>query len=130
VKAHGVRYLAQANVAYLPDLKRKAKKAFEIKGPSFLLVFSPCTNNWKFPTSDFVKVARLATETNFWPIYEIENGKYTINSTPADPKLVAEFLKTQGRFKHLFAEKNKPHLDEIQKMVNVEFGRIAELSEN
>ena len=130
VKAHGVKYLAQANVANLPDLKKKAKKAFETKGPSFLLVFSPCTNNWKFPTSEYVKIAKLATETNFWPLYEIENGKYTINTTPADPKPVAEFLKTQGRFKHLFAEKNKSHLDEVQKMVNAEFARLAKSVEN
>lgn len=129
VKAHGVKYLAQANVANLADLKKKAKKAFETKGPSFLLVFSPCTNNWKFPTSDFVKVAKLASETNFWPLYEIENGKYKITWEPSEPKPVAEFLKTQGRFKHLFSEKNKAHLDEIQKMVNEEFARIAKLAE-
>jgi len=130
VKAHGVKYLAQANVANLPDLKKKAKKAFETKGPTFLLVFSPCTNNWKFPTSDYVKIAKLATETNFWPLYEIEDGKYKINTAPSDPKPVAEFLKTQGRFKHLFAEKNKPVLEEIQKMVNAEFARLAELAGN
>lgn len=130
VKAHGIRYLAQANVANLADLKKKAKKAFETKGPSFLLVFSPCTNNWKFPTSEYVRIAKLATETNFWPLYEIENGKYTINTSPTDPKPVSEFLKTQGRFKHLFSEKNKSHLDEIQKMVNEEFARITNLAEN
>jgi pyruvate ferredoxin oxidoreductase beta subunit len=129
VKAHDVKYLAQANVAYLADLKRKAKKALETKGPSFLLVFSPCQNNWKFATSQYVNIAKLATETNFWPLYEIENGKYTINTAPANPKPVAEFLKTQGRFKHLFSEKNKPVLDEIQKMVNAEFARLAGLTE-
>jgi len=129
VKAHGVPYLAQANVAYLPDLKKKAKKALETEGPTFLSVFSPCTNNWKFPTSDYVKIAKLATETNFWPLYEIENGKYVINTAPANPKPVAEFLKTQGRFKHLFSESNKSHLNEVQKIVDEEWRRLCELSE-
>lgn len=129
VKAHGVAYAAQANVAYLQDLKKKAKKALAVDGPSFLLVFSPCTNNWKFPTSQYVNVAKLATESNFWPLYEIENGKYKINFAQDKPKPVAEFLKTQGRFKHLFSEKNKPHLDEIQKMVNEEWMRLVKLSE-
>ena len=129
VKAHGVPYAAQANVANLSDLKKKAKKALETEGPTFLLVFSPCTNNWKFPTSQYVNIAKLATETNFWPLYEIENGKYKITYEPSAPKPVAEFLKTQGRFKHLFSEKNKPVLDQIQKMVNVEFARIAKLAE-
>jgi pyruvate ferredoxin oxidoreductase beta subunit len=129
VKAHGVTYLAQANVANLADLKMKAQKALEIKGPSFLSVFSPCQNNWKFPTSQYVAIARLASETNFWPLYEIENGKYKITWEPSAPKPVAEFLKTQGRFKHLFSEKNKPVLEKIQKMVNEEFARIAALAE-
>lgn len=129
VKAHGVAYAAQANVAYLQDLKKKAKKALAVDGPSFLLVFSPCTNNWKFPTSQYVNVAKLATESNFWPLYEIENGKYKINFAQDNPKPVEQFLKTQGRFKHLFSEKNKPHLDEIQKMVDEEWMRLVKLSE-
>lgn len=139
VKAHGMAYLAQTNVAYLTDLKKKAKKALETEGPTFLSVFSPCTNNWKFPTSDYVKISKLATETNFWPLYEIsakggsasggENYKYAITYEPISPKPVSEFLKTQGRFKHLFSEKNKPVLDRIQGMVNEEFARIAKLAE-
>ncbi|HPN96666.1 MAG TPA: thiamine pyrophosphate-dependent enzyme [Candidatus Moranbacteria bacterium] len=127
--AHGVPYAAQANVAYLPDLKKKARKALETEGPTFLLVFSPCTNNWKFPTSQFVSIAKLATETNFWPLYEIEKGKYKINWATEKPKPVEEFLKTQGRFKHLFSEKNKPVIGQIQKMVDAEFRRLASLVE-
>jgi pyruvate ferredoxin oxidoreductase beta subunit len=129
VKAHGAPYLAQANVANIPDLKMKAKKALETEGPTFLLVFSPCTNNWKFPTSEYVNIAKLATETNFWPLYEIEKGKYKINYEPSTPKPVSEFLKTQERFKHLFSEKNKPVLEQIQRMVNEEFARIVRLAE-
>jgi pyruvate ferredoxin oxidoreductase beta subunit len=129
VAAHRIPYLAQANIAFLADLKMKAKKALVAEGPSFLTVFSPCTNNWKFPTSQYVAIAKLATETNFWPLYEIENGKYKLNWEPKTLKPVAEFLKTQGRFKHLFSEKNKPVLDKIQKMTNAEFARIAGLCE-
>lgn len=129
VKAHGVKYAAQANVAHIQDLKNKAKKALEVDGPSFLLVFSPCQNNWKFATSQYVNVARLATETNFWPIYEIENGKYKINWASEKPKPVVEFLKTQGRFKHLLNEKNKSHLEEVQRMVDIEWKRLVNLSE-
>jgi pyruvate ferredoxin oxidoreductase beta subunit len=128
VKAHGVPYAAQASVANLPDLRKKAKKALETEGPTFLLVFSPCTNNWKFPTSQYVNIAKLATETNFWPLYEIENGKYKINWATEKPKPVAEFLKTQGRFKHLFSDKNKKILDEIQKMIDKEWMRLVKLS--
>ncbi|HRY82912.1 MAG TPA: thiamine pyrophosphate-dependent enzyme [Candidatus Moranbacteria bacterium] len=128
VNAHRIAYLAQANVAYIADLKKKAKKALETEGPTFLLVFSPCTNNWKFPTSEYVALAKLATETNFWPLYEIENGKYKINFATEKPKPVSEFLKTQGRFKHLFKEENKKVLEEIQKLVNDEWQRLVDMT--
>jgi pyruvate ferredoxin oxidoreductase beta subunit len=125
VKAHGIKYLAQANAAYLEDLKKKAKKALETPGPSFLLVLQPCTNLWKFPTSQYVNVGKLATETNFWPLYEIEDGKYTLNYTEKNPKPIEEFLKTQGRFKHLFAKKNKQVIEDIQKTVNENLEKLA-----
>jgi pyruvate ferredoxin oxidoreductase beta subunit len=126
VAAHRVKYAAQANVAYMADLKKKAKKAFETDGPVFLSVFSPCTNNWKFPTSQYVAIAKLATETNFWPLYEIEDGKYKINWSTENPKPLEEFLKTQGRFKHLFSEKNKGVIDEMKRIVDSEWNRLAE----
>lgn len=124
VKAHGIAYLAQANVAYLADLKRKAKKALETPGPSFLLVLQPCTNLWKFPTSQYVNIGKLATETNFWPLYEIENGKYKINYKSSSKKPIEEFLKTQGRFKHLFTAKNKSVVADIQKTIDESFEKL------
>lgn len=118
VNAHHISYLAQSNVAYLNDLKKKAKKALETKGPSFLLVLQPCTNQWKFPTSEYVAVGKLATETNFWPLYEIENGNYVINYVTKERKPIEEFLKTQGRFKHLLKPQNKEIVENIQKEVD------------
>lgn len=128
VNAHNISYLAQANVAFLPDLRKKAQKAFQTTGPKFLSVFSPCTNNWKFPTSDYVRLAKLATETNLWPLYEIENGKYTINNSPKERKPVEEFLKGQGRFKHLFTPENKGVIEEMQKMIDEEWDKLVERS--
>ncbi|HMN19216.1 MAG TPA: thiamine pyrophosphate-dependent enzyme [Candidatus Moranbacteria bacterium] len=118
VKAHGIKYLAQANVAYLADLKKKAQKALETPGPSFLLVLQPCTNLWKFPTSEYVAIGKLASETNFWPLYEIEDGNYVINYVPKERKPIEDFLKTQGRFKHLFGERNKEIITQIQAEVD------------
>jgi pyruvate ferredoxin oxidoreductase beta subunit len=124
VNAHHIEYLAQANVAYVDDLRAKAKKALSMEGPRFLLVLQPCQNLWKFPASQYVNVGKLATETNFWPIYEIEKGKYKINYQPQDRKPIEEFLKTQGRFKHLFSEKNKPVIETIQWEVDEEWKRL------
>ena len=124
VNAHGIKYLAQSNTAYVHDLKKKAKKALETPGPSFLLVLQPCTQIWKFPTSEYVAIGKLATESNFWPLYEIEDGKYSINYTPKERKPIEDFLKTQGRFKHLFSDKNKNVIADIQNEVDKNWGRL------
>ncbi|MFA6973739.1 MAG: thiamine pyrophosphate-dependent enzyme [Parcubacteria group bacterium] len=128
VNAHHIKYAAQASVGNLPDLKRKAQKAFATEGPSFLLVLQPCTNNWKFPTSMYVQYAKLAVETNFWPLYEIENGNYVINYVPQERKQIEEFLKGQGRFKHLFTSENQHVIEEMQQIVDSEFKRLQKFA--
>ncbi len=118
MKGHHINYLAQANTAYIKDLQVKAKKGLETEGPAFLLVLQPCTNVWKFPTSDYVKIGKLATETNYWPLYEIENGEYKLNFKNEKRKPITEYLKTQRRFKHLFEDKSKLIIKDIQKNID------------
>jgi len=129
VIAHHLKYAAQANVSFLPDLEKKAKKAFETEGPRFLLVLQPCTNLWKYPTSQYVNIGKLATETNFWPLYEYENGVYKINWATEKPKPIEEFLKTQGRFKHLFKPDNEKVIAEMQKEVDEDWKKLVNLTE-
>jgi pyruvate ferredoxin oxidoreductase beta subunit len=124
VAAHNIKYMAQANVAFIDDLAKKAKKAMATPGPKFLLVLQPCTNLWKYATSEYVNVGKLATETNFWPLYEVEEGNYVINYVPKDRKPIEVFLKTQGRFKHLFEAKNKKVIEEIQRRVDEDWERL------
>ncbi len=128
VIAHHIKYAAQANVAYLNDLKMKAKKAFEMDGPRFLLVLQSCTDLWKYPTSQYVNIGKLATETNFWPLWEYLDGKYKINWATENPKILEEFLKTQGRFKHLFKPGGEKIIDEMQKEVNDNWRKLISLS--
>jgi pyruvate ferredoxin oxidoreductase beta subunit len=129
VAAHRPAYAATANIGFLDDYKKKVKKALAADGPSFLLVFSPCVPLWKYPESQTFTVAELGTETNFWPLYEYENGKYTVNYEPKEKIPVEEFYKTQGRFKHLFkrdeAEK-KEIFQAIQKITDQEWERIKD----
>lgn len=126
VAAHNIPYVAQTAVSAWQDLYEKAKKAFEIKGPSFINVLAPCTLGWKFPPHLGVEVSRLAIETRFWPLYEIENGKYKLNYKPAAQKPIAEFLKLQGRFKHLFTKnpRNKKIINEMQKNIDAEWNKL------
>jgi len=130
VAGHNIPYAATANVGFLNDFQIKAKKAFEIKGPKFLLVFSPCVNQWKYPPDQTINIAKLATETNFWPLYEIEKGKYKINYLPQKRIKVEDFYKTQGRFKHLFNNENKKEIfGDIQSIIDEEMIKLKKKEE-
>lgn len=129
VAAHHIPYAATANIGFLQDLKKKVKKAMEHEGPKFLLVFSPCTALWRYPSSQTINIAKLATETGFWPLYEIEEGKYQINYIPKKKKPIKDFYKTQGRFKHLFKRKDVDDIMEaVQRDVDQNWERLGRLS--
>ena len=122
--AHNIPYAAQTAVHNWQDLYQKAKKAFETKGPAVLNVLSPCNLNWKFSPSQTIKISQLAVDTCFWPLYEVENNQYKINYQPAKKLPVTEFLKIQGRFKHLFKSANKGIIKKIQEYVDQEWEKL------
>lgn len=100
--AHRIPYLATASVAFPEDLFKKAKKAREIKGTRFLHIYAPCPSGWKSRPEDTVKLARLAVQTGIFPLYEIEDGeRTTINIKVKERKPINEYLRLQGRFRHL-----------------------------
>ena len=130
VAAHHIDYAATANVGFIDDFKTKVKKAFATKGPSFILVFSPCPNQWKHAPHKTIEIAKLGTETNFWPLYEIINGEYKLNFESKKRIKIEEFMQTQGRFKHIFKSKNKNVLiKDIQEKVDCEWERVRDLVE-
>lgn len=122
--AHGIPYVAQATPAHWRDAITKFKKAFEIKGPKFINVLSPCNRGWRSRTDDAILLSRLAVDTCYWPLYEIENGITKINYEPKEKKPIEEFLKPQGRFKHMFAPGNEWLLKLFQEEVDKEWERL------
>ncbi len=112
--AHGSPYVATASVAYAPDMIRKVKKAAEVKGPTYVHVHAPCCTGWRFEGSKTIEVGKLAVETAMWPLYEMENGVVTNVRKIKNRKPVEEYLKAQGRFKHLFTMQGG--LEEIKKI--------------
>lgn len=124
--AHDIPYVAQTTIAHWQDLYHKAKKAFQIKGPCFINVLCPCVIGWGIPSYLSIKICDLAVRTNFWPLYEVENGKYTLNLEPRKPLPISFFLKPQARFKHLFKKENKKIIVRIQKHVDEEWKRLKE----
>lgn len=121
ILAHNVPYVATACVSYPFDFMNKVKKAREIKGPCYIHCMAPCPTGWRLPMGDCIKIGRLAVETGVFPLYEVENGKYKITVDMLEPlRPVIDYLKPQGRFRHLTPEK----IEEIQARVIMECNKI------
>ena len=125
--AHGIEYAATASPAYWNDYIMKVRKALEVNGPAVIHVFSPCPLGMRFDSSKSIEVARLAVQTRYWPVYEVEKGKYKLNIKVPQPKPLTEFLKMQERFRHLFRPEFQHELEILQRWVDENWKRIAAL---
>jgi pyruvate ferredoxin oxidoreductase beta subunit len=122
--AHGCDYVAQTTVGHWRDAITKIKKALATDGPSFLAVLSPCFRGWRFNTDDTIEIAKLAVETNFWPLFEIEKGVWKLSGAPRDPKPIEDFLKPQGRFSHFFRPGGEPLIEEWRSQVDLKYKQL------
>ncbi len=102
--AHDIPYAATATVGYMNDFLDKVKKASQIKGTKYIHVIAPCPTGWGIPVSDTVEAAREIVDCGLWYLAEYENGEFILNRDPKEFTDVAEYLKKQGRFKHLTDE--------------------------
>lgn len=126
--AHNMAYVAQTTPAHFSDLIMKVQKAIAIGGPTFINIISPCIPGWKIKSDETIKLAKLAVQTCFWPLYEVENGKYKLNYDPGESKKpIEEWIKTQGRFKHLLLPENRLLLEKLQKHVDQEWEKLKKL---
>ncbi len=118
VAAHGIPYVAQASPHRFRDLMQKVRKGVAADGPAFINVLSSCNRGWRHPTDTTMEMSRLAVDTRFWPLYEVEKGEWKLNYRPKEKLPIEEFLKPQGRFRHLFKEENKHIIEELQAEVD------------
>lgn len=113
--AHHIPYIAQTTFkGNLKDLHEKSEKAIYTEGAAFMNIMSPCPRGWKYPAEDLMMICDLAVETCYWPLFEVINGEWKLNYKPKNKKPIEEFLRPQGRFKHLFESGNKHLIEEIQ----------------
>jgi len=122
--AHGIPYASQASISNWQDLMKKVRKALEIKGPKFMNILSPCNRGWRSRTDDAIMLSRFAVETCFWPLYEVEGGITRITFKPKEKRPITDFLKPQGRFKHLFSPENEVIVKQFQEDVDREWERL------
>lgn len=125
--AHGIPYVAQASPAYWNDLITKTEKAIACEGASFMNIIAPCHRGWRYNTEDTVQLAKLAVQTCVWPLYEVEKGKYRVTYKPKEKLPVTDWLKSQGRFRHLFKPENSEVINEIQRKVDADWEKLQKL---
>jgi pyruvate ferredoxin oxidoreductase beta subunit len=129
VVAHRVPYAATASISHWRDLMNKVRKALSKDGPTFMHVMAPCMRGWRFDSAKTIKMSKLAVETRFFPLYEVEGGVFKITVPITFPKPIEEYLKAQGRYSHLFLQQNATELETVKKGVEDNYKRLEKLSQ-
>jgi pyruvate ferredoxin oxidoreductase beta subunit len=120
--AHNIPYVATACPSYPFDLMSKVAKGAATKGPVYIHILNVCPVGWRCPPELTIELGRLAVQTGVFPLYEIENGEYKLNVSPPKLKPVQDYLKLQGRFRHLSEET----ITEIQQRVDKEYAKLMD----
>ncbi|MCX6011048.1 MAG: pyruvate synthase subunit PorB [Chloroflexi bacterium] len=120
--AHNIPYVATACPSYPFDLIEKVEKGASTPGPAYVHILSVCPTGWRCPTDLTVRIGRLAVETGIFPLYEVENGKYKLNFDFPELRPVADYLKLQGRFRHL----SEDLIAKIQQRVTADYAALKE----
>ena len=112
-------YVAQTTFTRdFKDLHRKAETAIYTKGAAFLNMMTPCPRGWRYDMSEIMEICRLAVETCYWPLFEVVEGKWILSYEPKNKLPIEDFLKPQGRFKHLFKPGNEELIGLFQQEVD------------
>jgi len=122
VVAHNIPYVATASPSYPFDLMSKVKKGLDTAGPAYVHILSVCPVGWRCPPDLSVRIGRLAIETGIFPLYEVEDGRYKLSLDLPQLRPVQDYLKLQGRFRHLSEEVIK----KIQDRVNADYAKLKE----
>jgi len=97
-------------------------KGVATPGPAYIHILSVCPTGWRCPPDLTVRIGRLAVETGIFPLYEIENGEYKLSFNFPQLRPVTDYMKLQGRFRHLSEET----IEEIQHRVDKEYAKLME----
>lgn len=130
IAAHNVAYVGQTTfLSNFKDLQMKAEKAIYTEGACFLNILSPCPRGWRYEAEDIMEICKMAVDTCTWPMYEVQDNKWTLNYMPKNKRPVEDYLKLQGRFKHLFTKKNEHLIHEIQVATDKTWERLLKKCE-
>jgi pyruvate/2-oxoacid:ferredoxin oxidoreductase beta subunit len=128
IAAHNIPYAATGSLAFMEDFRNKIKKAKETGGFRLLMIDGPCPPGHKTEPEMSISVARLAVQTNIFPLFEVERQKYTINHEPEKFIPVEECMKLQGRYRHLFKNGSNEIVQQIQEYTDMNWKRLKDLA--
>ena len=123
VAAHGVAYVATASIAYLRDLRQKVARAMTFSGPRYIQVDTPCPSGWGFPADQTLEIGRRGVNCGLVPLFEMEKGTLTRVRRIKKTARLEDYLKVQGRFKHLF--RDPPARDALATLRDIAAANIA-----
>ena len=124
--AHNIPYAAQASPSKWRDLMQKTRKAVNCGGAAFMNVISSCNRGWRHGTDETIEVTQLAVDTCYWPLYEVEDGEWSLTYKPREKLPVVKWLERQGRFRHLFKPQNRHLIDQMQDEVDRRWEALLE----
>jgi pyruvate ferredoxin oxidoreductase beta subunit len=124
--AHKPAYVATVIGAEPLDLARKIETARQLKGPRLIIALAPCPPGWDFDPRETADIGKLAVATGVWPLKEYLDGKVVHTKVPHPRQPVEDYLRTQGRFAHLFEpQRNTALLQELQDRVDRYWEAVA-----
>ena len=125
--AHDISYVATASPAYLEDYARKLTKAMNVKdGMSYIHILTPCPTGWGFPIDKSIDVGKLAVETNYFPLWEYEDGILRLTYKSDKPQPISAYTKLISRYRHM----NEDELQQLQKLVDKRFNKLGLYSQS
>jgi pyruvate/2-oxoacid:ferredoxin oxidoreductase beta subunit len=127
VALHPVAYVATATLSNMEDYAKKLLKAKEKskEGFAYVHVFAPCIIGFRISSDSAIQVCRNAVRTNYFPLWEMENGQFRITVPVDAPRPISEYLSTVGKFSHF----KEDDVTEFQKIVNDRYNMIKSLVE-
>ena len=129
--AHEIPYVATATVADLHDLEYKVRKAMSMHGARYLHILVPCPLGWGAASHDTIRLARLAVESGFFPVFEAERGEVTGVTKIRRRVPVEAYLQPQKRFAHLFQPaRDEATLARLQAIADRNIGRYGLVGES
>lgn len=131
-----IPYIFTGVDAFPQDLIKKAAKAqwyAKNVGTVYGKILITCPLNWKTDEKEGSTILEKAVNCNFFPLYEIENGKTNITYDPSEVGNlipVEEWLETMYKSKHLLKPENKEILQEFKEVVQLRYDRLKARHDN